>query len=73
MWVRCHITGRRVKILAETLGWSLAPGREGLSGLPHHEKPARSGSGNGWSNYPPCPWAAPVELSYELLEEMNNI
>ena len=24
-WVRCHITGRRVKILAETLGWSLAP------------------------------------------------
>jgi IS1 family transposase len=34
-------------------------GRADLSGLPHHQKPARSGSGKGWSIYPPCSMAAP--------------
>jgi len=45
--------GRWVKVLADILGWSLAPGREGLSGLSRHEKPARSASIRGWTNYPP--------------------
>ncbi len=36
----------------------LAPGREGLSGLPHDQTLARSGPVKGWSNYPPCPLAA---------------
>src|SRR5713101_6967225 len=35
MWVQGHVTGRVVKVLAEEVGWSLAPGKEGLSGLPH--------------------------------------
>src|SRR5256885_15633968 len=39
---------------------SLAPGREGLSGLPHDKKPAQSGSRKGWSNSPPSPMAAPT-------------
>jgi hypothetical protein len=35
-------------------------GREGPSGLPHHQKPARNGFGKVWSMYPPCLMAAPV-------------
>ena len=30
----CHVAERWVKVPAEELGWSLTPGREGLSGLP---------------------------------------
>ena len=63
-WVQCYITRESVKTLAETLGWSLTPGREGLSGLPHHEKPTRSGFGKGWSNDPPCPRAASVAVHH---------
>jgi hypothetical protein len=37
-----HVAGRWVKVPAEELGWSLTLGREGLSGLPHHKKPARN-------------------------------
>ena len=66
-WVQCHITGRWVKVLAEILGWSLAPGREGLSGLPHHEKPARSGSVRGWTNYPPYSRGAPKALQMSVM------
>src|SRR6266487_807352 len=51
--------GKWVKVPAEELGGSLTLGREGLSGLPHHKKPARSGSVKGWSIYPPSPMAAP--------------
>jgi hypothetical protein len=39
--------------------WSLTLGREGMSGLPHHQKPARSGFGEGRLIYPPCPMGAP--------------
>jgi hypothetical protein len=38
-----HITERWVKVLAEALGWSLVPGKEGLSGLLHHRKPTQNG------------------------------
>ena len=48
-----------MKAPAEELGASLTLGREGLPGLPHHKKPARSGSVKGWPIYPPCPMAAP--------------
>ena len=63
IWVQCYVAGCLVKVLAEAPGCSLAPGREGLSGLPHHQKPARSWSVKGWSIYPPSPMAAPAELS----------
>jgi len=38
-----HIKERWVKVPAEALGWGLAPGKEGLSGLLHHRKPTRNG------------------------------
>jgi IS1 family transposase len=38
MWVQCHITGRLVHVPAEALGWSIAPRKKGLSGLPNDEK-----------------------------------
>ncbi len=38
-----------VKIPAEELEGTLTLGRAGLSGLPHHLQPARSGSVMGWS------------------------
>ena len=41
------------------IGWSLKLVRVGLSGLPHHQKPARSGFGEGWSIYPPHLIGAP--------------
>jgi hypothetical protein len=44
---QCHVTGRWVKVPAEELGWSLAPGREGSSALPHDKKPARNRFGEG--------------------------
>jgi hypothetical protein len=37
--------GRLVYVLAEDVGWDLTAGREGLSGLPNSEKPARNGFG----------------------------
>src|SRR2546421_783179 len=37
-----YVPGRWVKVPAKGLTWSLTLGREGLSGLPHHQKPARS-------------------------------
>jgi hypothetical protein len=44
------------------LGGSLTLGREGLPGLPHHQKPTRSGFGEGQLIYPPyligVPWGA---------------
>jgi len=48
-----------VKLPAEELEWSLTLGKEGLSGLPHHQKPARSGFTEGWSIYPPYPIGVP--------------
>jgi hypothetical protein len=49
---------------AEELGWSLALGREGLSGLPNDKKPAQSGFVEGWSIYPPCPIAVPSRTKF---------
>jgi hypothetical protein len=43
MQVQGHVTGRVVKGLGEEVGWSLTPGKEGLSGLPHDKKTARKG------------------------------
>ena len=60
MGLQWHVVGRLVVLPAEELGRSLAPGRDGLPGLPHHKNPARSGFGEGWSNYPPSPMAVPI-------------
>lgn len=46
-WGLSHVAGRRVKIPVEELGGSLTLGREGPSGLLHHQKSARSGFGEG--------------------------
>jgi hypothetical protein len=59
-WELYHVVGRWMKVLAEEFGGSLTLGRAGLAGLPPHQKPARSGSGRGWSIYPPCPMAVPT-------------
>ena len=40
--VQCSITERLEGVSAEGLEWSLAPRKEGLSGLPNDEKPARN-------------------------------
>ena len=52
----------------EELGWSLTPRSGGLPGLPHHNKPARKGGGEGPSNYPPCPMGVPRKLQKVLSE-----
>ena len=51
--------GEMGEVPAEEFGGSLTLGRAGLAGLPHHQKPTRSGSGKGWSISPPCPMAVP--------------
>ncbi len=38
MWKECHVERESVKAPAEELGWSLASGRDDLSGLPNDEK-----------------------------------
>ena len=53
---------RWLKISAAKLWESLTLVREDLSRLSHRQKSARNGSGEGWSNYPPCPIAAPCKL-----------
>ena len=45
--LRCHVARMIVKLPAEELEWSLTMGKEGLSGLPHHQTPARSGFTEG--------------------------
>ena len=60
--LRCHVVRKMVKLPAEELEWSLTLGREGPSGLPHHQKPARSGFTEGWLIYPPYPVGVPVVL-----------
>jgi len=37
-WLPCHLVRESVKTLAEEVGWSLASGKEGLSGLSHDKK-----------------------------------
>jgi hypothetical protein len=58
---RYHVAGRWVKVPTEALGWRLTLEREGLSGLPHRQKPARSGFAEGWVIYPPYPMRVPVQ------------
>src|SRR5215467_14702540 len=62
-----------VKVLAEALGWSLALGREGLSGLPHHQKTARSGAEKVRSMYPLCPMAVPFFRFYTGKDDQGLI
>ena len=63
-----------VKLPAEELEWSLTMGKEGLSGLPHHQTPARSGFTEGWSIYPPYPIGVPpmplVSSNVRLTQDM---
>ena len=40
---QCHVAGRSVKVPAEEVGWSLTPGRGGLSGLSTDEKTSPKG------------------------------
>jgi hypothetical protein len=60
MWEKCHVTESWVRVPAEALGWSLAPGRTGLSGLPTGEKTSLKGVHRGLSNYPPYSMATPL-------------
>ena len=59
MGVLYYVAGRWMKVPAAKLVWSLTPGREGLSGLPHHKKPAQSGLTEGWVIYPPYRMGVP--------------
>jgi transposase len=51
-----------VKVPAETLGWRLTLGSEGLSRLQNSHKPAPSGFAEGWVIYPPYPMGVPTGL-----------
>jgi hypothetical protein len=53
------VTGRLVRVPAEALGWSLAPRKEGLAGLPNDEKTSPKYVHRGSTNYPLHPMAAP--------------
>jgi len=55
-----HVVEQWVKIPAEELGGRPNLRREGGSGLPQHQKPARSGFAEGWSIYPPYPIGVPI-------------
>src|SRR5213078_4044967 len=59
MGVLYYVAGRWMKVPAAKLVWSLTQGREGLSGLPHHKKPAQSGLTEGWVIYPPYRMGVP--------------
>jgi len=61
MGVLYYVAGRWMKVPAAKLVWSLTPGREGLSGLPHHKKPAQSGLTEGWVIYPPYRMGVPAD------------
>jgi hypothetical protein len=61
--VRCHVASMSVKLPAEALAWSLTLGKQGLSGLPQHQTPARCGFTEGWSMYPPYPIGVPSVAS----------
>jgi hypothetical protein len=49
--------------IAEELKWSLALGREGLFGLLHHRKPARSGFGEAAGIIHHVRWQHPPAFS----------
>ena len=46
-WGAASCCGEMVEGIRSELGGSLTLGRADLSGLPHHQKPARSGVGEG--------------------------
>jgi hypothetical protein len=60
MVAECHVGRPSVKVPAETLGWRLTLGSEGLSRLQNSHKPAPSGFAEGWVMYPPYPMGVPV-------------
>ena len=72
MQVRCHVASMSVKLPAEALAWSLTLGKQGLSGLPQHQTPARCGFTEGWSMYPPYPIGVPQGILLERLEPGGN-
>jgi hypothetical protein len=47
-------------------------GREGLSGLSHHHKPARSGFAEGWLIYPPYPIGVPHEEGLAMARALDD-
>jgi hypothetical protein len=55
--------GRLVHVPAEDVGWGLSPGREGLSGLPNDEKPARNGFGEAGGIIHHLLWLHPVKAT----------
>jgi len=71
MGVLYYVAGRWMKVPAAKLVWSLTPGREGLSGLPHHKKPAQSGFTEGWVIYPPYRMGVPL-LDFLLICTYNK-
>jgi hypothetical protein len=52
---------------AEVVGWGLTPGREGLSGLPNDEKPARNGFGEAGGIIHHLLWLHPLLLDGRYL------
>ena len=63
MGAECHVGRPSVKVPAETLGWRLTLGSEGLSRLQNSHKPAPSGFAEGWVIYPPYPMGVPEFLA----------
>jgi hypothetical protein len=60
-----HIARKSVKVPVAELEWSLASGREGLSGLPHHRKPARNGFAEVERIIHHLPWEYPTLNSFD--------
>ena len=69
MWVLYYVAGRWMKVPAAKLVWSFTLGREGLSGLPHHKKPAQSGFAEGWLIYPPYRMRVPFPSGNTQIRE----
>jgi hypothetical protein len=55
------------------LGGSLTLGREGLPGLPHHQKPTRSGFGEDQLIYPPYLIGVPAALDQSAVESLRTL
>ena len=64
-----HIARKSVKVPVAELEWSLASGRESLSGLPHHRKPARNGFAEVERIIHHLPWEYPtMVLSLSMVD-----
>jgi hypothetical protein len=65
-WLHCHAANKTLKVPAEDVGWGLTAGREGLSGLPTDEKPARKRFGEAGGILHHVRWQHPTPRGYAL-------